>query len=647
MIHLTRKEGKNRCRAKEPVPNINHWQLELRLKTEGNVLNLYVMNKTSERDKGMIEETDLLFSVGPDKKISMGKKKKDLHLRILHPKTEKRAREDEVSLDKIVKERIQDEQVRAEVQDRFQGNQNSKNLKKVQLKCEVFDLRSKTLLDSAISEVIRDSQSKDFGSIELYDVIPRLSCCEGGRDILVVTEHPKTPGTVVPVFQLFDARNNRSVVEEHWLIQPQVLEEDDRTIRFKSPKQEHYDKWSHLSLKLKLRRRDFGDDSESISSCSFDYRQHNPAILDLQNGETSLVCLYCNSGILDGDQTGLTRAPIPQHSGPGRKRRKINHLTVPPPDMIEDPVMLQSDCGTTGSPQTGQEDENNSSSLSTPGVDDEPSDFAMMLDPEMLQYCNAANMSDVQPPRSALKLRMATADGPPELTRAAIPQHSGPGLKRRKMSSITNRNPQIPTIPIANPTTPLATEELLDVLGRLLPDVEPPVVQRSAIAFDPDSPWNMAIFLLMLALWKYPDSLSQLMTPWLSVLVIIFHEGPIIYHQRGLRRWKNAISLIVLSLTAVDYKTISKYCPVIDKIIGLIIVLLLIVHSRYSNNSRYSKKIFHPLNFSHTIDFCSKKFGIPDIFIYFFFQLIYTSAPAMVVFIATVSSPDTQFTSSE
>ena len=143
MIHLLRKEedGKNRIPTKEPVPNINHWQLELMLKTEGNVLNLYVVNKPSERDEGRnIEPTDLLFSVGPDKVIKLGKDKRNLHLTILHPKTEKRAKGDEVSLDKIVKERIPDDQARAEVQKRFQGK-NSKNLKKVQLRCEVFQLR--------------------------------------------------------------------------------------------------------------------------------------------------------------------------------------------------------------------------------------------------------------------------------------------------------------------------------------------------------------------------------------------------------------------------------------------------------------------------------------------------------------------------
>ena len=52
MIHLLRKEeeGKNRVHSKEPVPNIRNWQLELQLRNERH-LNLYVRNKTSEKDE--------------------------------------------------------------------------------------------------------------------------------------------------------------------------------------------------------------------------------------------------------------------------------------------------------------------------------------------------------------------------------------------------------------------------------------------------------------------------------------------------------------------------------------------------------------------------------------------------------------------
>ena len=185
-------------------------------------------------------------------------------------------------------------------------------------------------------------------------------------------------------------------------------------------------------------------------------------IKDEISGETILVCHDCNYGTLDEDQTELTRVAIPQHSGPGLKRRKINHLTVPPPDMIEDPVMLQTDSGTTARPQTGQEDGNNSSSLSNTDVDDEPSSLDLeMLQSESFTY---ANMSDIQPPRLAIELemaaisqqsdrgpsrnhRMATADGPPAVA----------------ARSLNSRDIQPPR---------LAIQTILEQPGRVLDEIE-------------------------------------------------------------------------------------------------------------------------------------------------------------------------------
>ena len=61
MIHLLRKkeDGKDRIPSKEPVPNINHWQLELRLKSEGGLFNLcscfpqYLRGETRDEKCGL------------------------------------------------------------------------------------------------------------------------------------------------------------------------------------------------------------------------------------------------------------------------------------------------------------------------------------------------------------------------------------------------------------------------------------------------------------------------------------------------------------------------------------------------------------------------------------------------------------------
>ena len=81
MIHLLRKEedGKNRLRDKETVPDIHHWQLQLEVKSEKQFLNLYVRNKTGEKDRERMKEIkdlDYLFSIGPDRRLELGKEKK-------------------------------------------------------------------------------------------------------------------------------------------------------------------------------------------------------------------------------------------------------------------------------------------------------------------------------------------------------------------------------------------------------------------------------------------------------------------------------------------------------------------------------------------------------------------------------------------
>ena len=333
MIHLLRKEedGKNRLRDKETVPDIHHWQLQLEVKIEKQFLNLYVRNKTGEKDRERMKEIkdlDYLFSIGPDRRLELGKEKKKLHLQILHPKSEERANKDEVSLDKIVEDRIQSD-LRNEIKKRF-NKKNSINLKKVQLKCEVFDLSTNALIGCEISGVIKDKANKVFGSLEMKEVRPLLSCELGGRSILVVTEHPIKKGSVLPVLQLFDSQGNRLEDDEkNFITQPEVLEGDgdDRMLKFWAPKQDHFSVWKHgWELKLKLRRKDEKDKSESISSTTFQYKRHESCLIEEPPGGGELVCLYCHPGVLDGAQTHLSSLPV--HCGPGLKRRRVSSPAV-------------------------------------------------------------------------------------------------------------------------------------------------------------------------------------------------------------------------------------------------------------------------------------------------------------------------------
>ena len=213
---------------------------------------------------------------------------------------------------------------RNHVKQKFHGK-NSKNLKKVQLKCEVFDLNSSELIGSTKSGVIKATQSKEYGSLEMKEVHPKVSCTEGGRKILVVSEHPMKKKSVVPVFQLFDSHGNRVEDRERLLRQPEVSDQDDRMLVFLTPRQDQFHSWSHLTLELKLRRTEAQGESESLSSCTFQYHQHMRYQLPYkdENGGDVLICLDCDHSYLDGDQERLSR-DIPDHSGPGRKRRRMS-----------------------------------------------------------------------------------------------------------------------------------------------------------------------------------------------------------------------------------------------------------------------------------------------------------------------------------
>ena len=91
MLHLLRKEGKNRAHSLEPVVHWSHWQLELQLRRDGDDSILHVRNKTSEEDEEReshrIQELDRLFSVRPDRLLRLGKEKDKLHLTIVLPKS--------------------------------------------------------------------------------------------------------------------------------------------------------------------------------------------------------------------------------------------------------------------------------------------------------------------------------------------------------------------------------------------------------------------------------------------------------------------------------------------------------------------------------------------------------------------------------
>ena len=82
--------------------------------------------------------------------LPIGKEYGELNMIILIPKTEKRASEDDVSLNKLLKSRINDPEALKVLTDTYTGR-NSLNLKKIKLKVEVYLLESGQLLGNGMA----------------------------------------------------------------------------------------------------------------------------------------------------------------------------------------------------------------------------------------------------------------------------------------------------------------------------------------------------------------------------------------------------------------------------------------------------------------------------------------------------------------
>ena len=126
---------------------------------------------------------------------------------ILIPKTEKRASNEDVSLNKLLKSRVDDPKALKLLIDTYTGK-NSLNLKKVKVKVDVYSLETDELLGSDISGAIFDTASKAHGAMDLHDATPLRSCADGGRKIVMIAEFGLAKD-VEPRFQFYDSEGKR------------------------------------------------------------------------------------------------------------------------------------------------------------------------------------------------------------------------------------------------------------------------------------------------------------------------------------------------------------------------------------------------------------------------------------------------------
>ena len=209
LLHVVRKTWKGRIAAKEPVPNLYHFQQDFMVIDR----NLYIINKTSNQDDGRgIEPRNFLFTFGSDMTIPLGNHPDSLNLIILLPKTEKRSSPHDLTLRRMVEYRTSDKSSIQFLMDKYSGK-NSANVRKVRIKLDLYPLRSGNCMGTCLSNEIVDSVSKNHGSLDLLDVSPLRTCARGGRKIIMIAEF-RLSKDILPQFQLLDTNGARLDEEE-------------------------------------------------------------------------------------------------------------------------------------------------------------------------------------------------------------------------------------------------------------------------------------------------------------------------------------------------------------------------------------------------------------------------------------------------
>jgi len=316
LLHVVRKgSGNRRFNNKEPVPNIQHWQQQFEVRGR----TVFICNKTSETDEQRAEaipDRDQMFELPEDMVLKIGKDAGELNLIILIPKTEKRANGNDVSLNKLLQSRTQNNAVLETLSESYKGK-NSVNLKKVKLKLEVFDLDSGAKLGTSISKAISDTASKTHGAMDLHDATPLSSCANGGRKVVMLAEFGLAKD-VVPRFQLYDEDGARVSGEEEALLRQPLLSDTSimrESIVFITPPQPHVETIRSRGFSIKLVARRSSDGYVSKKKFDFDYLPH-----DYYD-----PCFFCFEN--PDNQPESSRAklvPMKEVARPGLRKRQMS-----------------------------------------------------------------------------------------------------------------------------------------------------------------------------------------------------------------------------------------------------------------------------------------------------------------------------------
>ena len=300
-------EYRKRCSHLEPQTSSKHWKIKLSI--ENNKV-LLINERSAGDERRFIPERDKLFELTDPRILPIDK----LNIAIMLPKQASRAKtEGDVSVDMVLEDRIEDKTKIFEVKQMFR---TAKNLKRMKLKVDMKDADGNT--HCFMSGSIKDSNSKVSGALNFHDASPLRSCQNGGRKITMSSEFPLSKD-VEPIFQLFNASNERQELLEQDLISHPNKENDVRVkndhIILITPPQPKLATILNmlLSIKLAARRTHGTDVQETPLTESF------PFVYDICGTQK---CIFCRENV-----DGIIRpAKIRQERDkprPGKKKRKL------------------------------------------------------------------------------------------------------------------------------------------------------------------------------------------------------------------------------------------------------------------------------------------------------------------------------------
>jgi len=420
-LFVCRKKGRQRIYEKEPVPNYKMHQQEFYV--VNNVVK--IVNKKSEDDEKRPEEVPEIDDLFPVKnnRIEFGDSESMLNIIVIRNHADSRSKNDsDLTVNKMIESRFEDKVLQKRLSSYFNFS-NSDNKFKIRLRVDVFDLETNTLLGSGISNTIVNPDSKSVGALKIHDVNPCISCSNGGRKIIMISEFPLSD--CKPYFQLW--KNVKIKMNEHcWqrvdektenelLRQPEKIDKIQSSMIFISPEQPRLYEIREKNYFIKLVAVRLKDQVCS-NSFDFDYIIHGSYRLAQPVGENFELfdCLFCdNIDSIGENSKGLVTKS--ETSKPNHKRKLLaedqcNKIRKSCETRTLSPLSVSSDSGVDLSPHVANLSDGKSpqqSGIEELGFSHELRQDLLTLSNDVLEEWGLGSDDEEILPRG-----VATADGP-------------------------------------------------------------------------------------------------------------------------------------------------------------------------------------------------------------------------------------------